>query len=34
MALQVKNLQRVTPQELAQIRERAHALRQGEAKGC
>jgi deoxyribodipyrimidine photolyase-related protein len=34
MALQVKNLQRVTPQELAQIRERAQALRQGQVKGC
>jgi hypothetical protein len=34
MALQVKNLQRVTPEEMAQIRERAQALRLGEVKGC
>jgi deoxyribodipyrimidine photolyase-related protein len=34
MALQVKNLQRVTPEEMAQIRERAQALRQGQVKGC
>jgi deoxyribodipyrimidine photolyase-related protein len=34
MALQVKNLQRVTPEEMAQIRERAQALRLGEVSGC
>jgi deoxyribodipyrimidine photolyase-related protein len=34
MALQVKNLQRVAPEEMAQIRERAQALRQGQVKGC
>jgi len=34
MALQVKNLQRVTPEEMAQIRERAQALRQGQVWGC
>jgi deoxyribodipyrimidine photolyase-related protein len=34
MALQVKNLQRVTPEERAQIRERAQALRLGQVKGC
>jgi len=34
MALQVKNLQRVAPEEMAQIRERAQALRQGEVPGC
>jgi deoxyribodipyrimidine photolyase-related protein len=34
MALQVKNLQRVAPEEVAQIRERAQALRQGQVKGC
>jgi deoxyribodipyrimidine photolyase-related protein len=34
MALQVKNLQRVTPEEMAQIRERAQALRLGQVKGC
>jgi len=34
MALQVKNLQRVPPQEMALIHERAQALRQDGAKGC
>jgi len=34
MALQVKNLQRVAPEEMAQIRERAQVLRQGQVKGC
>jgi deoxyribodipyrimidine photolyase-related protein len=34
MALQVKNLQRVAPDEMAQIRERAQALRLGEVSGC
>jgi deoxyribodipyrimidine photolyase-related protein len=34
MALQVKNLQRVTPEEMAQIRKRAQALRKGEVKSC
>jgi deoxyribodipyrimidine photolyase-related protein len=34
MALQVKNLQRVTPEEMAQIRERARAVRQGLVPGC
>jgi hypothetical protein len=34
MTLQVKNLQRVAPEEMAQIRERAQVLRQGQVKGC
>ena len=34
MALQVKNLQRVPPQELAEVQARAQHLRQGAVPGC
>jgi hypothetical protein len=34
MALQVKNLARISPEERAAVQQRAQALRAGEVSGC
>jgi deoxyribodipyrimidine photolyase-related protein len=34
MALQVKNLARISPEERAAVQQRAQALRTGEVSGC